>query len=106
MTIEAKWETEQASSTSIRFAVSMDTHSVDLDKYDLSTLATLRNDKGQQIAATTWDGPSGGGHHRAGTLVFPAADNGKPMIEQGTKYVELIIRDVANVKERVLRWDL
>ena len=106
VTINVTWEGNQASGESLRFAVAMDTHSVDLDKYDLSKLATLRTDKGRQVAPTAWDGPPGGGHHRSGTLIFPTTEGGKPLIDAETKYVELTIRDVANVKERVLRWDL
>jgi len=106
VTIEVTWETEQASSDSFRFAVSIDTHSVNLDQYDLSKLAILRNDKGQQVAPTAWNAPPGGGHHRSGTIVFPAAGGGKSLVGADTKYVELVIRDVAGVKERVLRWNL
>lgn len=106
VTIEVTWEANQASKDSLRFAVVMDTHSVDLDKYDMAKLATLRTDRGGQAAPTTWEGPPGGGHHRTGTLVFPAAEGGKPLIGPDTKYVEVTIRDIANVKERVLRWNL
>ncbi|MCL5026328.1 MAG: hypothetical protein M1531_07535 [Chloroflexi bacterium] len=31
---------------------------------------------------------------------------GTPFIDRETKYVELTLRDVAGVKERVLHWDL
>ena len=105
VTIDVTWEGNQASIGALRFAVVMDTHSVDLDKYDLSKLATLRNDKGREVTPTTWDGPPGGGHHRSGVLVFPTTEGGKPLIDAETKFVELTIRDVANVKERVLRWE-
>ncbi|MBI4319638.1 MAG: hypothetical protein HY675_14210 [Chloroflexi bacterium] len=106
VTVEVTWEANQASKDSLRFAVVMDTHSVDLDKYDMAKLATLRTDKGRQFTPTTWVGPPGGGHHRTGTLVFPAAEGGKSVIESDTKYVEVAISDIANVKERVLRWNL
>lgn len=106
VTIDVTWETNQASSDSLRFTVEMNTHSVDLDKYDLSKLSTLRTDKGREVTAIAWDGPSGGGHHRSGALVFPATEGGKPLIDGETGSVELSIRDVAGVKERVLRWNL
>jgi len=105
VTIEVKWPAVQAADDALPFAATMDTHSVDLDKIDLSKLATLRNDKGQQVAPTSWEAPAGG-HHRSGTLVFPATDSGKALVDPGTKYVELVIRDLAGVKERVLRWSL
>ncbi|MBI2954876.1 MAG: hypothetical protein HYY30_11220 [Chloroflexi bacterium] len=106
VTIEVTWEANQAAKDSLRFAVVMDTHSVDLDKYDMAKLTTLRTDKGRQVVPTAWDGPPGGGHHRTGAIVFPAAEGGKSLIETDTKYVEVTIRDVANIKERVLRWNL
>lgn len=106
VTIEATWGTQQNASDSLRFDISMDTHSVNLDQFDLSKLAALRNDKGQQVTPTAWEAPPGGGHHRAGPLVFPSTSDGKPLIGADTKYVELTIRDVAGVKERVLRWNL
>lgn len=106
VTIEVTWENQQTSGNALEFAVVMDTHSVDLDRYDLSKLATLRNDNGQEVTATAWQGPPGGGHHRSGKLFFPASSAAKPLIDPDTKYLELTIRDIANVKERVLRWNL
>lgn len=88
------------------FSVAMDTHAVNLDNYDLSQLAILRNDRGQEVKPEQWDAPLGG-HHRSGTLAFPTTDVlGKPLLGSGTKVVELVIRDVAGVKERVLSWEV
>ena len=88
------------------FAVVMDTHSVNLDAYDLAQLAVLRTDQGLEIQPIGWDAPSGS-HHREGTLSFPStAPDGSPLIGAGTTTVELVIRDVAGVPERVLRWTL
>lgn len=90
------------SGNSLVFRVEMNTHSVDLDRYDLKKLAGLRDDAGNQFQAIAWDAPLGG-HHRQGTLSFPAPDT---LSQKKAKYVELVIRDVAGVKERVLRWEL
>lgn len=88
------------------FTVTMDTHSVDLDGYDLDQLALLRTDDGRQVRPSGWDAPSGG-HHRSGTLSFPTtADDGRPLIGPTTRTLELVIADVAGVPERVLRWAL
>ena len=51
------------------FAVAMDTHSVDLDGYDLSTLVVLQTGDGRETMPVSWDAPKGG-HHRKGKLVF------------------------------------
>lgn len=86
------------------FEVAMNTHSVDLDGYDLAKLAVLRTDKGQEVRPSRWDAPAGG-HHRRGTLAFPdKAPDGGPLIGPNTAWIELVIRDVAGVPERVFRW--
>ncbi|MBI2852879.1 MAG: hypothetical protein HYX84_07250 [Chloroflexi bacterium] len=84
------------------FRVTMDTHSVDLDRYDFKELAELRDDAGNQFQPITWDAAPGG-HHRQGTLTFPVPDT----LTQGkARYVEVVIREVTDVRERVLRWEL
>ncbi len=80
------------------FDVAMNTHSVELID-DMTQIAILRDDAGKVYKATAWDGPGGGGHHREGTLKFPALTS-KP------KYVELVIKGLAQVPERVFKWDL
>ncbi|MBI2861335.1 MAG: hypothetical protein HYX89_00790 [Chloroflexi bacterium] len=103
VTIEARW---QATAEGLVFAIVMDTHSVDLDGYDLAQLATLRNGQGQEARPLAWDAPKGG-HHRSGTLLFPKEDKtGRPIAEPGAGYLELVIRDMAGVPERTFRWPL
>lgn len=79
------------------FEIAMNTHSVDLGD-DLTKIAILRDDAGKEYLPVAWDGPDGGGHHRSGNLQFGALSN-KP------KYVELVIKGLAEVPERVFRWD-
>lgn len=80
------------------FQVLLDTHSVNLDAYDLKALSLLRDETGKNYQPTKVDS-KGGGHHREGTLIFP-----KPAAE--TKRIELVIKDIAKVKERSFSWDL
>ncbi len=82
----------------LAFDIAMNTHSVDLGD-DLTKIAILRDDAGKEYKPTAWDGPDGGGHHRSGTLQFPALST-KP------RYVELVIKGLAQVPERVFRWNL
>ena len=96
VTVKATWN---GVSTGPVFDIVMDTHAVDLDGYDLAQLAILRVD-GREIQPEGWDAPKGG-HHRQGTLTFPATT---AVITSGTRTVELVIRDVAGVPERVFRW--
>ncbi len=80
-----------------RFDIALDTHSVNLDAYDLKDLSLLRDEVGREYQATRVEN-KGSGHHRQITLVFP-----KPSLD--VKKLELVIRDMAGVKERVFRWD-
>ncbi len=100
VTIDVEWMGEE--NGSLVFDVSMNTHSVDLDQYDLRELAVLRDNEGNEYNPTSWDSAPGG-HHRKGTLTFPIPDS----LSQGkTKYVGIVIRDVAGIEERVLKWEL
>ncbi|MDP2931461.1 MAG: hypothetical protein Q8O05_03045 [Chloroflexota bacterium] len=84
------------------FGVTMDTHSGSLDQYNLRDLAILRDSSGTEYRPNNWDAPPGG-HHREGILTFPVADS---LNLRTVKYVELILRDTAGVKERGLKWQL
>ncbi len=86
------------------FSVSMDTHSGNLDGYNLTRLAVLRTGSGQEVTPSSWDAPSGG-HHRKGTLTFPSTGpDGKPLLGTVNGPVSVIIKDVAGVGERVFTW--
>lgn len=103
VTVEVTWKGESAGPA---FDVTMDTHSVDLDGYDLRKQAVLRNDRGQEVRARAWDAPKGG-HHREGTLSFPEkTTGGSDLIGPDTRRIELVIRDVAGVPERSFEWNL
>ncbi len=100
VTIDVEWIKE--GDGLLIFDVSMNTHSVDLDEYDLGELAVLGDDTGNEYHPVSWDSAPGG-HHRQGTLTFPIPDS----LSQGkAKYVEIMIRDVAGIEERVLKWEL
>ncbi len=96
VTIEAKLLGHQ--NGSLVFEISMGTHSVNLDTYDFKQLALLRDDKSGEYSPIEWDSAAGS-HHRSGKLVFAHPD-------KSTKTFELVIRNVAGVNERVLRWQV
>ncbi len=103
VTIKVTWQGRSAGPI---FTVEMDTHTVNLDSYDLRQLAVLRTDQGQQIQPSGWNAPPGG-HHRTGTLTFPATTaSGTPVIGPKTRKLELIIRKVSGIPERSFRWTL
>jgi hypothetical protein len=86
------------------FTVVLDTHSVNLDSYNLAQLAVLRTDRGQESLPTVWDAPAGS-HHREGSLRFPeTASDGSLLLGADASSFELVVRDVGGVPERVFRW--
>jgi hypothetical protein len=101
VTVAATWEGLAADPV---FDITMDTHSVNLDDFDLSKLAVLRVD-GVEVQPIEWDAATGG-HHREGTLTFSAtAPDGSLLIGPETATIELVVRDVAGVPERIFQWN-
>ncbi len=98
VTVLATWSGPAAGAT---VAVSLDTHSVDLDALDLAT-AVLRNDRGQTLSARPWAAPKGG-HHRSGNLSF---DGDTGAFLTGARWVELVLTGIGDLPERTLRWDV
>lgn len=101
VTVQVTWDGPASGPV---FRVAMNTHSVDLDQYDLRTLAVLRTDQGTEVRPSGWDAPKGG-HHREGVLTFPAqGPNGKAVLGQDARAITLIVRGIAGVPERAFRW--
>ena len=96
VTVVASWLADLTPTT----RVVLDTHSVDLDGFDLAQLARVRLNGGVWVAPTKWDAPSGG-HHRVGMLTFGSLD---PQLFASARLIELEVRDVA-VPARLLRWE-
>jgi hypothetical protein len=80
------------------FAVALNTHSVELP-YDLTQVSMLRCEQGREHRPLEWEGSPPGGHHRQGVLYFTPLDH-------PSSFVEIVIRDVAKVPERVFRWEV
>ena len=80
-----------------RFDIALDTHSVNLDAYDLKAVSVLRDEAGNAYQPIRIEN-KGSGHHRQLVLVFP-----KPSEE--VKKLELVIKDIGGVKERIFHWD-
>ena len=81
-----------------KFEIRMNTHSGDLSQ-DLVAVCALKDNSGREYRPTGWDGSPPGGHHRSGVLEFPELAN-------GTQSITLVIREVANVPERVFNWSI
>ncbi len=82
----------------IRFEVVLDTHSVNLDGYDLKAQSLLRDDAGKTYEPVRVEN-KGSGHHREITVLFPK-------VSPPAKRLELVVRDIAGIKERSFLWDL
>src|SRR5512146_64780 len=87
--------TDRTAATAVRLA--LNPHSVNLDAYQFDSMASLRDDRGKTYALEAVESPTGSGHHRQAVLRFARPD-------VGAKAVELIVKDVAGVKERTFRW--
>jgi hypothetical protein len=81
-----------------RFGVLLDTHSVNLDQYNLKNLSLLHAEKTDMLQPIRVES-KGSGHHREFTLVFP-----KPSAK--LKRLELVIKNIAGVDKRSFEWDL
>ena len=79
--------------------IGLNTHSVDVDAFDLGQSARVRLDGGSWIAPTAWNAPTGGQHHRSGTLSFDSID---PKTLAAARSIELEIRDATVT--HLLRW--
>ncbi len=87
---------DDSSAVTLDFDVALNTHSVDLSD-DLTQIATLSSDTGEQVQPAKWTGPTGGGHHREGTLSFPR-------VKPRGKALTLTLRGIADVPERTFTW--
>jgi hypothetical protein len=81
------------------FRLTLDTHSVDLSRFDVAANTRLRDASGRELQAAGWEDERRDSHHRAGTLRFPAPDNLSGQIS-------LVVRDLAGVPERVLSFEI
>ncbi len=81
-----------------KFEIRMNTHSGDLSQ-DLVAACTLKDNSGREYHPTSWDGSPPGGHHRSGVLEFSE-------LGEGAESITLVIREVANVPERIFNWSI
>lgn len=86
----------------LEFNIVLTTHSIDLSM-DLAATATLATDTGISVNSTLWDAPRGG-HHVEGKLIFPATQDGKPILDGATKLTLKIIN--VDAPTRTFEWEL
>jgi hypothetical protein len=83
----------------ISFTLLIETHTDEFDFYDVPTLSFLRVDGGSSQSAVKWT-PSGKGHHIDGTIKFAQ------VLQEGPHNLQLIIKNIDGVKERILEWHI
>jgi hypothetical protein len=81
-----------------KFEIRMNTHSGDLSQ-DMVVVSTLKDSSGREYQPTGWNGSPPGGHHRSGVLEFPE-------LEDAAQSITLVIREIADVPERVFNWSI
>jgi len=86
----------QTGATAIK--VGLDTHSVNLDGYKFEEIVLLRDDSGKTYSLEAVEKASGGGHHREAVLRFAK-------VAPEAKMIELVLKDVAGIKERTFHWN-
>ena len=96
VTVAATLLRDQGEATAIKLI--LDTHSVDLDGYKFDEIAILQDDTGKSYPVVAVEQASGGGHHRQAVLRFEK-------VRAEAKTIELVVKDVAGVKERIFRWN-
>lgn len=80
-----------------QFEVVLDTHSVDLDELRLEDIVVLRDSNGSLYKPAILSA-RGSGHHREALVEFSE-------VQADAGVLDLIVKDVASVKERVFRFE-
>jgi len=97
VTVTATLSKEQGEATAIKIA--FNTHSVDLNGYQFEKIVALRDESGRTYPLQAVENASGSGHHRQAVLRFG-------QVTPQARTIELIVKDVAGVKERIFRWSV
>lgn len=82
----------------VKFDIGLNTHQGSLD-YDVEKISVLKDAEGNIYYPLSWTGSPPGGHHRSGTLTFPA-------LKGKTSSITLIIKGIYNIPERKFVWTL
>lgn len=84
----------------IVFEFTVDTHSGDLTNFSvLEKVSLISGDK--EVLSKDWQETASSAHHRSGKLVFE-----KGVRQLAESEVELVVKDLAGVPERRLKWTL
>lgn len=83
----------------LRIRIEMTTHTRDLDSYSFDQIVRLREATGKELPPIAVEREMGGGHHRSAVLRFSTPN-------RDVTAVDVVVRGVAGIPERLFRWDL
>lgn len=90
----------------LNFEVILDTHSVNLDEYNLGEITTLFiDDKIKITEGIKWQVESGSGHHILGSIQVPRNNKGKIINYLEADFTELEIKEIGEIASRKFRWE-
>jgi len=88
------------------FRIAVYSPSSRMSVWDLKGMIYLRDESGKEYGTPIWM-PTDSGPLWAGLAAFPAKDSrGNSVPAAGSRWIEIVIRDLHGVKERVFRWQL
>ncbi|AKL96050.1 hypothetical protein CACET_c26050 [Clostridium aceticum] len=87
------------------FDVALNTHSVDLDDYDLSQMTLLYvGDKVKITEDIQWTMVEGGGHHVSGMVKVPREQQGRKLDYKDKEYIRIEITNLDGIASREFEW--
>lgn len=88
------------------FKTQFNTHSVDIDQYDLGKMAIFTTGDGIVLKdEIIWEKLDGEGHHYIGNYRIPKSIDGKPIITENTQFIELNISELDGIQNRRMIWE-
>lgn len=90
----------------LNFEVQLNTHSVNLDIYDLSEMTIVNVGEDTKINSDLeWRVLEGEGHHITGLLRVPMGNNQNESFYETASFIELEIQALDEIKSRKFRWE-
>ncbi|MCM3668956.1 hypothetical protein M3181_08070 [Mesobacillus maritimus] len=99
VTIEVTLLPEQSNRNLLVFEIAMNTHSVDLNQYDLASLAEISFGDDEKKQNFEWESLSNDSHHMMGSLTW------KGELEEIPENLTLILKDIDQISSRTFKWE-
>jgi len=104
--ISVQWlNPEDLNADSLQLNLSMNTHSVNLDEFDVAKNSEVYIDN-QIITSGLEVEKQGSGHHVSTLLKVPVKKSGIVINMKQAKTIKLVVKDLGNIPQRVLVWNV